>query len=74
MKSEMLHTVVLLRIRGEECVVGVQKNEDKAVSVVLTKWSDIDDVGEVYVDNTYLKKGEIRLNDILYRLSSCPSS
>ncbi len=67
-----VHTGVLVRIGGEEYVVEVQKDDEKRVSTVMKKWNDMDDIyiGEVYLNNTYLKKGNIRLKDLLYRLST----
>lgn len=63
------HTGILLRIDGIEFVAEVQKVNRK-VRTILTRWDLIPDFGErTYVDNMYLKQAEVRLNDVLYRLS-----
>ncbi len=71
MPAVYLHTGVLVRIGGEEYVIEVQKDDERRVSTVMKKWDNLDhtNIGEVYVDNTYLKTGNIRVKDLLYRLS-----
>ena len=64
-----LHTGILLQIKGKEHIVEVQKHKNVA-RTVITPWANTTDFQNgVYVDNCYLQKRGIHLQDMMYRLS-----
>ena len=65
--KKYIHTGVLLRIGQDEFIVEVQKEESiNKIATIIRKWSEIEDYGDVWIDNTYLKAQSIKMNDLLY--------
>ena len=68
MNDIYMHTGILLRVGGKEYIVELQKTDGKTMTI-MTDWDNIDNMGEVKIDNCYLIHSNVRINDILYRLS-----
>ena len=70
MKGIYLHTGILLRIGGKAQVQKDDTSNNWLLFYNPRVCDDIDEhLGQFRVDNTYLICEEIKLNDLLYRLS-----